>query len=114
MRLLITRSDLTRTGLKRVRENPKGRTVIRRLGRAACPRSSVALPTLALFKLTLDRVFIRAQVLIAGDETLRWSGGKPPFRTCELAGLELSFFGSLGFDTVCEAAVLIRTLRVDQ
>ena len=32
-----------------------------------------------------------AAVLIAGDRTLRWSGGKPPFRTCELAGLE-SFF----------------------
>ena len=37
------------------------------------------------------------RVLIAGDKTLRWSGGKPPFQTCELAGLELSFFGSPGF-----------------
>jgi hypothetical protein len=24
--------------------------------------------------------------------TLRWSGGKPPFLTCELAGLEPSFW----------------------
>ena len=32
-----------------------------------------------------------AAVLIASDKTLRWSGGKPPFLTCELAGLEPSF-----------------------
>ena len=32
-----------------------------------------------------------AAVLIVSDKTLRWSGGKPPFRTCELARLEPSF-----------------------
>jgi hypothetical protein len=26
------------------------------------------------------------------EKTLRWSGGKPPFLTCELAGLEPSFW----------------------
>ena len=31
-----------------------------------------------------------AVVLIASDTTLRWSGGKPPFLTCELAWLELA------------------------
>ena len=52
------------------------------------------------------------RVLIASDRTLRWSGGKPPFRTCELAGLEPSFW-MLSFHPVSEAAVLMRTLRVD-
>src|SRR2546425_13297434 len=62
------------TVLKRLGENSRGRTLICRLGRVACPRSSVAT----------------AAVLIASDKTLRWSGGKPPFLTCELAGLEPS------------------------
>src|SRR6266550_5440419 len=31
------------------------------------------------------------RVLIASDNTLRWSGGKPPFLTCELAELERCF-----------------------
>src|SRR2546421_12800764 len=38
-----------------------------------------------------------AAVLIASDETLRLSGGKPPFLTCKLAGLEPSFWDRLVF-----------------
>src|SRR6266576_1009542 len=37
------------------------------------------------------------RVLITSDQTLRWSGGKPPFRTCELPGLEPSFLKRLIF-----------------
>src|SRR5438132_4118461 len=52
-------------------ENPRGRTVICRFGRVACPRSSVALSTLALFKLILDESSYDC------SGSLRWSGGKP-------------------------------------
>src|SRR5712671_5824486 len=37
--------------------------------------------------------------------------GKPPFQTCELAGLETSF-GMLSSHIAFEAAVLMRSLRV--
>src|SRR3989442_7862336 len=67
-------------------ENPRGRTLFCRFGRVAGPRSSVALSTLALFKLILDE----SSYDCSGSP--RWSGGKPPFLTCELARLEPSFW----------------------
>src|SRR5437879_4810095 len=70
-------------------ENPRCGTVICRFGRVACPRSSVALSTFSFSQVYLRRsLHMTAVVLIAGERTLCWSGGKPPFRTCELAGLE--------------------------
>ena len=47
-----------------------------------------------------------AAVLIAGDKTLRWSGGKPPFLTCKLP------YDLLSFHTASEATVLMRSLRM--
>ena len=62
---------------------------VRKGGLPPLQRSVINLRSVqAYIKVSLHTL---AAVLIASDRTLRWSGGKPPFLTCELSGLESSF-----------------------